>query len=176
MSYWYKLNYCRYCIIEYLMQYQGQGQTIIGVFRELINLGASTFSGVSIQMSVRCCSFLPLFLSYSMVRLYSIQQLRHIQGGEYSVTSDVWSLGIMLFELATGWFPLAANNKGQHEPSLLQEMSPTFLPFPSRMRVLGVRGWSSRGLLSRGACLRETSQVKSSHSASGSVNLPLLFV
>ncbi|CAA7263982.1 unnamed protein product [Cyclocybe aegerita] len=53
-----------------------------GVSGELINSIANTFVGTSIYMSPE-----------------------RIQGAEYSVKSDVWSLGITLVELATGSFP-----------------------------------------------------------------------
>ncbi|KAF5329607.1 hypothetical protein D9619_009406 [Psilocybe cf. subviscida] len=53
-----------------------------GVSGELINSIANTFVGTSIYMSPE-----------------------RIQGAEYTVKSDVWSLGIALIELATGRFP-----------------------------------------------------------------------
>jgi len=53
-----------------------------GVSGELINSIANTFVGTSIYMSPE-----------------------RIQGAEYSVKSDVWSLGITLVELANGRFP-----------------------------------------------------------------------
>ncbi|KAG6809234.1 hypothetical protein H0H92_001059 [Tricholoma furcatifolium] len=55
-----------------------------GVSGELINSIANTFVGTSIYMSPE-----------------------RIQGAEYSVKSDVWSLGISLVELATGRFPFS---------------------------------------------------------------------
>ncbi|KNZ77276.1 Dual specificity protein kinase FUZ7 [Termitomyces sp. J132] len=55
-----------------------------GVSGELINSIANTFVGTSIYMSVK-----------------------RIQGAEYSVKSDVWSLGISLIELATSRFPFS---------------------------------------------------------------------
>ncbi|KAF9442567.1 Pkinase-domain-containing protein [Macrolepiota fuliginosa MF-IS2] len=55
-----------------------------GVSGELINSIANTFVGTSIYMSPE-----------------------RIQGAEYSVKSDVWSLGITLVELATGRFPFS---------------------------------------------------------------------
>ncbi|KAG6906755.1 hypothetical protein DXG01_012258 [Tephrocybe rancida] len=55
-----------------------------GVSGELINSIANTFVGTSIYMSPE-----------------------RIQGAEYSVKSDVWSLGISLVELALGRFPFA---------------------------------------------------------------------
>ncbi|KAG6829927.1 hypothetical protein H0H87_009785 [Tephrocybe sp. NHM501043] len=55
-----------------------------GVSGELINSIANTFVGTSIYMSPE-----------------------RIQGAEYSVKSDVWSLGISLIELALGRFPFS---------------------------------------------------------------------
>ncbi|KAH0582361.1 hypothetical protein H2248_010307 [Termitomyces sp. 'cryptogamus'] len=55
-----------------------------GVSGELINSIANTFVGTSIYMSPE-----------------------RIQGAEYSVKSDVWSLGISLIELATSRFPFS---------------------------------------------------------------------
>ncbi|KAJ3566280.1 hypothetical protein NP233_g7097 [Leucocoprinus birnbaumii] len=55
-----------------------------GVSGELINSIANTFVGTSIYMSPE-----------------------RIQGAEYSVKSDIWSLGITLVELATGRFPFS---------------------------------------------------------------------
>ncbi|KAF8625868.1 hypothetical protein AX15_005162 [Amanita polypyramis BW_CC] len=58
-----------------------------GVSGELINSIAHTFVGTSIYMSPE-----------------------RIQGAEYSVKSDVWSLGITLIELANGRFPFSDSN------------------------------------------------------------------
>ncbi|KAL0058864.1 MAP kinase kinase (MEK) [Marasmius tenuissimus] len=55
-----------------------------GVSGELINSLANTFVGTSIYMSPE-----------------------RIQGAEYSIRSDVWSLGITIVELAHGRFPFA---------------------------------------------------------------------
>jgi mitogen-activated protein kinase kinase len=61
-----------------------------GVSRELINSMADTFVGTSTYMSPE-----------------------RIQGGVYSVKGDVWSLGIMLYELASGNSAFANENSGQ---------------------------------------------------------------
>ncbi|PPQ70321.1 hypothetical protein CVT25_000141 [Psilocybe cyanescens] len=53
-----------------------------GVSGELINSIANTFVGTSVYMSPE-----------------------RIQGAEYTIKSDIWSLGISLIELATGRFP-----------------------------------------------------------------------
>ncbi|KAJ9100018.1 hypothetical protein QFC19_005836 [Naganishia cerealis] len=58
-----------------------------GVSGELINSIANTFVGTSTYMSPE-----------------------RIQGGNYSVKSDVWSLGISLIELALGRFPFSNND------------------------------------------------------------------
>ncbi|ODV86612.1 hypothetical protein CANARDRAFT_184443, partial [[Candida] arabinofermentans NRRL YB-2248] len=58
-----------------------------GVSRELINSMADTFVGTSTYMSPE-----------------------RIQGGVYSVKGDVWSLGLMLYELASGKFAFNSNS------------------------------------------------------------------
>lgn len=60
-----------------------------GVSRELINSMADTFVGTSTYMSPE-----------------------RIQGGVYSVKGDVWSLGIMLYELASGKLAFGNDNSG----------------------------------------------------------------
>lgn len=66
-----------------------------GVSRELINSLADTFVGTSTYMSPE-----------------------RIQGGVYSVKGDVWSLGIMLYELASG--NLAFTNESSGQTSILE--------------------------------------------------------
>lgn len=61
-----------------------------GVSRELINSLADTFVGTSTYMSPE-----------------------RIQGGVYSVKGDVWSLGIMLYELASGKLAFTNDTSGQ---------------------------------------------------------------
>lgn len=77
-----------------------------GVSGELINSVANTFVGTSTYMSVspglgrsrsRCGELINLLCLNS--------QPERIQGGNYSVKSDIWSLGISLIELALGRFP-----------------------------------------------------------------------
>ncbi|KAJ9106781.1 Dual specificity protein kinase fuz7 [Naganishia adeliensis] len=60
-----------------------------GVSGELINSIANTFVGTSTYMSPE-----------------------RIQGGNYSVKSDVWSLGVSLIELALGRFPFSDDEDG----------------------------------------------------------------
>lgn len=68
-----------------------------GVSRELINSMADTFVGTSTYMSPE-----------------------RIQGGVYSVKGDVWSLGIMLYELASG--KLAFTNENNTGPVSILEL------------------------------------------------------
>lgn len=68
-----------------------------GVSRELINSMADTFVGTSTYMSPE-----------------------RIQGGVYSVKGDVWSLGIMLYELASG--KLAFSNENNSGPVSILEL------------------------------------------------------
>lgn len=78
-----------------------------GVSGELINSIAHTFVGTSIYMSVR--------LPPTQTTHYSNKppsQPERIQGAEYSVKSDVWSLGISLIELALGRFPFSDSYDG----------------------------------------------------------------
>lgn len=59
-----------------------------GVSRELIGSVADTFVGTSTYMSPE-----------------------RILGGKYTIKGDIWSLGLMLVELATGFFPFGDNEK-----------------------------------------------------------------
>lgn len=79
-----------------------------GVSGELINSVADTFVGTSTYMSVRVTV---MSLSLHSVRSMTLRlsrllpffkQPERIQGAAYTVKSDVWSLGIMLIELALG--------------------------------------------------------------------------
>jgi len=67
-----------------------------GVSGELINSIAHTFVGTSIYMSPE-----------------------RIKGAEYSVKSDIWSLGISLIELAIGRFPFGDYESGSSSASPL---------------------------------------------------------
>jgi mitogen-activated protein kinase kinase len=61
----------------------------------------SYLSGVPSLQKFSCVTRVPCCAFY----LTSSSQPERIQGGEYSVKSDVWSLGITLIELAHGRFP-----------------------------------------------------------------------
>lgn len=83
-----------------------------GVSGELINSIANTFVGTSTYMSPE-----------------------RIQGAPYSVKGDIWSLGLMLVELATGKFPFGSGQMSvldllqlivrEPAPSLDSQISPT---------------------------------------------------
>lgn len=95
-----------------------------GVSGELINSIAHTFVGTSVYMSVsQSCLF-----RYG--RLIWLQPER-IQGAEYSVKSDVWSLGITIIELAHGRFPF---NDSYSDDSDLEEDTPPSPTTPTRNR------------------------------------------
>ncbi|KAJ9107394.1 hypothetical protein QFC21_000844 [Naganishia friedmannii] len=98
-----------------------------GVSGELINSIANTFVGTSTYMSVSLWCSHPasgnyVYVSESTERTSSARadQPERIQGGNYSVKSDVWSLGISLIELAFGRFPFSNNDSptnGSHGSS-----------------------------------------------------------
>lgn len=73
-----------------------------GVSGELINSIADTFVGTSTYMSPE-----------------------RIQGAQYTVKSDVWSLGISLIELALGRFPFSdSSSDSESDPELETTLSP----------------------------------------------------
>lgn len=78
-----------------------------GVSGELINSIANTFVGTSTYMSPE-----------------------RIQGAPYSVKGDVWSLGLMLVELATGKFPFGSGAMGVLDllQLIVREPAPTLSP------------------------------------------------
>lgn len=77
-----------------------------GVSGELINSIADTFVGTSTYMSPE-----------------------RIQGAQYTVKSDVWSLGISLIELALGRFPFAESSSDDSDLSDFENtLSPTTRP------------------------------------------------
>jgi len=76
-----------------LLNSQGQIKLAdFGVSGELINSIADTFVGTSTYMSPE-----------------------RIQGAQYTVKSDVWSLGITLIEIALGRFPFAASDDDEDQ-------------------------------------------------------------
>ncbi|KAM6491321.1 ste7-like protein [Amanita muscaria] len=81
-----------------------------GVSGELINSIAHTFVGTSIYMSPE-----------------------RIRGAQYSIKSDVWSLGITLIELANGRFPFSGSNVDDDDDGdlpTIAEGTPTETTFP----------------------------------------------
>lgn len=88
-----------------------------GVSGELINSVADTFVGTSTYMSV---SFARSSCDEKITRSFTVDtnygwflcQPERIQGAAYTVKSDVWSLGIMLVELALGRFPFSPEDEG----------------------------------------------------------------
>ena len=61
-----------------------------------------------------------------MLALASVPQPERIQGAQYTVKSDVWSLGISLIELALGRFPFA--DSSSDDDSDLSELEGTLSP------------------------------------------------
>ncbi|KAJ3929373.1 MAG: ste7-like protein [Lentinula lateritia] len=94
-----------------------------GVSGELENSVAKTFVGTSVYMSPE-----------------------RIQGSDYSVKSDVWSLGITLIELAHGCFPFADTEVDDTAPSAT--LSPTTHARRSRRKSKGVSVHGGVGTLS----------------------------
>ncbi|OSX59899.1 hypothetical protein POSPLADRAFT_1172155 [Postia placenta MAD-698-R-SB12] len=91
-----------------------QGQIKIcdfGVSGELINSIADTFVGTSTYMSPE-----------------------RIQGAQYTVKSDVWSLGISLIELALGRFPFADSSSDDSDLSDLEGTLSPSRPAPIPLR------------------------------------------
>jgi len=76
-----------------------------GVSGELINSIADTFVGTSTYMSPE-----------------------RIQGAQYTVKSDVWSLGISLIELALGRFPFSEDGSDDSDLSDLEDFEGTLSP------------------------------------------------
>jgi serine/threonine protein kinase len=106
--------------------FNSKGQVKIcdfGVSGELINSIADTFVGTSTYMSPE-----------------------RIQGAQYTVKSDVWSLGISLIELALGRFPFADDHAGSDD-SDLSDFEGTLSP-SARAPTLGLNGLPARRVLS----------------------------
>ncbi|KAK0535162.1 MAP kinase kinase (MEK) [Tilletia horrida] len=86
----------------------GKGQIKIcdfGVSGELINSITDTFVGTSTYMSPE-----------------------RIQGDQYSVKSDVWSLGVTVIELALGRFPFSAGDDDDDDADVPDELAGTLSP------------------------------------------------
>ncbi|EKM79536.1 hypothetical protein AGABI1DRAFT_114072 [Agaricus bisporus var. burnettii JB137-S8] len=101
-----------------------------GVSGELINSIADTFVGTSTYMSPE-----------------------RIQGAQYTVKSDVWSLGISLIELALGHFPFADSDSGDSD---LSDLDYTLSPARPNPGLLGLNGNSNTNASSNGASSFET--------------------
>ncbi|TFK65201.1 kinase-like protein, partial [Pluteus cervinus] len=116
-----------------------------GVSGELINSIANTFVGTSTYMSPE-----------------------RIQGAEYSVKSDVWSLGITLVELAHGRFPFNESWSDDSDLSDLEEeggplQAPTPAPPPKATTDITPSQTSSKP---RSVAQRDSLQVPSPITAS----------
>ena len=85
-----------------------------GVSGELINSIADTFVGTSTYMSV---SPPPTIIWSERFPKHQSAQPERIQGAQYTVKSDVWSLGISLIELALGRFPFAESSSDDSDLS-----------------------------------------------------------
>ncbi|KAH7100855.1 Pkinase-domain-containing protein [Auriculariales sp. MPI-PUGE-AT-0066] len=88
-----------------------------GVSGELINSIADTFVGTSTYMSPE-----------------------RIQGAQYTVKSDVWSLGVSLIELALGRFPFADASSDDSDLSDLEGTLSPHRPSPGMPLSLGAAG------------------------------------
>jgi len=115
-----------------------QGQIKIcdfGVSGELINSIADTFVGTSTYMSPE-----------------------RIQGAQYTVKSDVWSLGISLIELALGRFPFADSSS---DDSDLSDFESTLSPARPGSIGLPMPGAAPTSLPSRGKSTSKKDKRKS---------------
>lgn len=108
-----------------------QGQIKIcdfGVSGEVINSIADTFVGTSTYMSVSGASLHPSACSRADTLTVHTQPER-IQGDQYSVKSDVWSLGISVIELALGRFPFAeSSDSDEDDDEVPEELRGTLSP------------------------------------------------
>ena len=108
-----------------------------GVSGELINSIADTFVGTSTYMSVgrhHSWGDLSSWLLCSLIILESFWygpmeipwyfQPERIQGAQYTVKSDVWSLGISLIELALGRFPFSDSTSDDEDSDYEGTLSP----------------------------------------------------
>lgn len=97
-----------------------------GVSGELINSIADTFVGTSTYMSVseRAKPF-PQLSSARLMAPYPIltRQPERIQGAQYTVKSDVWSLGITLVELGMGRFPFSNDEDNSDDDYSADELT-----------------------------------------------------
>jgi mitogen-activated protein kinase kinase len=127
--------------------FNSRGQVKIcdfGVSGELINSIADTFVGTSTYMSPE-----------------------RIQGAQYTVKSDVWSLGISLIELALGRFPFASDT--DESDSDLSDLEQTLSPGSSRPLSLGPNGLPKKR--ERTAEEREARRKREKRKSRGGVSL-----
>lgn len=89
----------------------------------------------------------------SLSHLLLAQQPERIQGAQYTVKSDVWSLGISLIELALGHFPFADSDSGDSD---LSDLDYTLSPARPNPGLLGLNGNSNTNASSNGASSFET--------------------
>jgi mitogen-activated protein kinase kinase len=99
-----------------------------GVSGELINSIADTFVGTSTYMSVSTTTFLRIHHAWMTDnrRVGRDAQPERIQGAQYTVKSDVWSLGVSLIELALGRFPFSEDHAS--DDSDLEDLQGTLSP------------------------------------------------
>jgi serine/threonine protein kinase len=83
----------------------------LGVSGQLINSIANTFIGTCFYMSVR--NKLQLSLQYKLSNklncyktLKTLYSPERLEGKNYSVQSDIWSLGLSIVEMALGFYPI----------------------------------------------------------------------
>ena len=104
-----------------------------GVSGELINSIADTFVGTSTYMSVGRHHLWGDFSSWLLnsITLFLLWleipwcfQPERIQGAQYTVKSDVWSLGISLIELALGRFPFSESTSDEEDSDYEGTLSP----------------------------------------------------
>ena len=89
---------------------------------------------VHVAKYVNCCSIslsppsLPLSLSLSFPLPLSSSQPERLQGSEYTILSDIWSLGISLVEMALGRYPIPQPPPGEIAEEMKQPPAGTVYP------------------------------------------------
>ena len=82
-------------------------------------------------------------LSSPLIPTCRLLQPERIQGAQYTVKSDVWSLGISLIELALGRFPFSEDDASDSDLSDLEDLEGTLSP-QRPGSLLGIPGPSLR--------------------------------